>query len=104
MQRPFTFFYTLDGFEGTCFAPSVEQAIDRAKVDYLKSFGTDPHSPTFRLEKSKLRDAEVKLKLAPAHLARHQTLYKAFKDGDTSEREVQELEALRSIINHPKMK
>jgi hypothetical protein len=104
LHRPFTFSYSIDGFEGSCFAVSVEQALDRAKVDYLKSFGIDTSSPTFRLEKSKLQSKTVKLSLKPAHIARYRELYRAFKDGDTSEREVKELEALQLILNHPGMK
>jgi hypothetical protein len=98
-NRPLKFSYYLHGYRGTCFGVSVSQATDRAKNDYLRVFlGVDLSSPLFKVQKTKLKDAPIKLELAKEHYERHRFLYRSFKDGDCTEAEVQELEFLIKII------
>jgi hypothetical protein len=104
MNRPLHFLYSIQNYGGRCYGVSVAQALDRAKVDFIRAFlGVDPKSPKFRVEKSKLKEVSVRLELAPVHYARHAWLYRTFKDGELTQVEVAELETLRTIINDPRL-
>jgi hypothetical protein len=96
MTKLITFRYTILGYTGTCVAVSVAQAIDRAKVDYLKTnLKIDPSSYRFRMEKSKISD--VRLSLDPYYDAKFKKLYRTFQYGDCSQSEVDDLNQLRTI-------
>jgi hypothetical protein len=104
MTRPFQFLYSIQNYGGICQGISVAQALDRAKVDFVRAFlGVDINSPKFRLEKGRLRDASIHLELAPMHYNRHTWLYRNFQWGVLTQSEVTELETLREIINDPRL-
>lgn len=96
MNKLIKFHYRILGTYGTCQAVSVAQAVDRAKVSYLRAvMGLSPNSPRFRAEKSKL--GAVRLTIDPNE-NRMIDLYRRFRDGDCSPDEVQELNQLRTIL------
>lgn len=104
MPRPLQFLYSIQNYGGHCHGVSVAQALDRAKVDFVRVFmGVDVNSPKFRVEKSKLHDTSIHLELAPIHYTRHAWLYRNFQYGDLTQAEVTELETLRKIINDPRL-
>lgn len=101
MTKLITFRYRINGYDGSCVAVSVAQAIDRAKVDYLKcQLKLDPSNYKFRIEKSKIDN--VKLQLDPYYEKKFKTLYRTFQYGDCSASEVEDLNQLRTIINQLK--
>lgn len=101
----FHFSYLIGLTRGTCVAVSAKQAIDRARVDYLKTTkNIDSNSPRFRLEKSRLNNIPVILHLADEHLKRYTHLYRAYKDGDCTPAETQELLQIQSILNNESLK
>jgi hypothetical protein len=85
MSTLINFDYTYQGAEGHCQGVSFKQALDHAKLDFLKNRGFTLKHPKFLLEKSKLKDAPFSLRLSPLSARRYQELYLAFREGQLSE-------------------
>lgn len=102
MTTPIPFGYRLFGTTGTCYGVTVSQAIDNAKVRYIRATqGIGPSHPMFRKFKAQLSGAPVLLVLTQEVYQRFRTLYKAKKDGDLLSSEDAELKALTQIVCDP---
>lgn len=92
------FDFTYQGAEGQCHGVSFSQALDHAKLAFLKVRGVGVTHPKFRIEKAKLKDAPFFLKLSPISARRYQELYLAYREGQISEAGKANLACYQSII------
>jgi hypothetical protein len=80
MSTLVSFNYTYHGAEGSCSGISFAQALDHAKLDFLRQRGISLNHPKFRIEKAKLRDEPFRLSLSSLALRRYKELWLAYRE------------------------
>jgi len=97
MSKELTFTWNRDGAEGDVSAVSFPQALDRAKVQFLKKRGCGPGTAKFRINKEELRDRFFKIGLSPLTFQRYKELYLGFKEDQLSPADLEELAQFQSF-------
>ena len=83
---------------GTIVGVSFAQALDRAKVDWLRQCGIGVASRNFKTEKANLRDAPLRLWFSDASIQRYKRLWLGFREDQLSTAEKAVLADYQSII------
>ena len=98
-KKIYQFEYKIYDKTGECFGVSVGQAMNNAKVRYLKDASNiRPDHYKFRSMMSMLKSAPITIRLDRKSVAHFRSLYRSAKDGDLLPSELNELDSLLQII------
>jgi len=92
------FEWSFRGDSGEVTAVSFPQAVERAKVAWLRQHNIGPQSRNFKAEMHNLHDSPFRLKLNVESFNRFLALYKSFQQGEINAEGKADLRQFQSII------
>ena len=98
-QKVIIFEYRMFGYSGICYGVSAAQALDNAKVRFLRqAYGITVKDASFRGRKAGLSGSPITLRLTDDVSRRFVQMYRSFKDGDLPTVDLDEFNQLSNII------